>query len=144
MSYIKILIHSVWATKNRLPLLDKKIRNEVINHIRENAKEKGIFIDHINGVEDHIHCLISMSADQNISNLIHLIKGESSFWINKNKKIPNRFEWQDEYFAVSVGHSQVDTIRAYIRNQEEHHRKQTWEEEYQEFLEKYGFEIIGG
>ncbi len=116
----------------------------MIHHIRENAKEKGIFIDHINGVEDHIHCLISMSADQNIPNLIQLIKGESSFWINKNKIIPNRFEWQDEYFAVSVGHSQVDMIRAYIRNQEEHDRKHTWDEEYREFLEKFGFEIFGG
>ena len=75
-------------------------------------------------------------------NLSQLIKGESSHWINKNNFITNKFEWQDEYIAVSIGHSQVNRVRDYIKNQEEHNRKKTFQEEYEEFIEKYGFAII--
>lgn len=73
---------------------------------------------------------------------MQLIKGESSFWINKNNLVQGKFEWADEYFAVSVGESQINVIREYIRKQEEHHQKKTWEEEYNEFMENYGFRII--
>jgi REP element-mobilizing transposase RayT len=73
-----------------------------------------------------------------------LIKGESSFWINKNKLTIEKFEWQDEYFAVSVSESMLDKVRDYIKNQEEHHRKKTFQEEYDEFISKYGFEKYEG
>lgn len=144
MPYIKIWIHTVWSTANREPLLNKEIRYQVFEHIRENAKIKGIYIDHINGYFDHVHCLISMNSEQNIANLMQLIKGESSFWINKQKLIRTKFTWQDEYFAVSVGHSQIDYVRKYIRDQEVHHKKKTFQQEYDEFIEEYGFEIIVG
>jgi len=75
---------------------------------------------------------------------MQLIKGESSFWINKNKVTKHYFEWADEYFAVSVSESHINRVREYIKNQEEHHRKKTWEEEYNEFIEKYGFTKIKG
>ena len=79
---------------------------------------------------------------------MQLIKGESSFWINKENILgelsPNlslgKFEWQDEYFAVSVSESMIETVRNYIRNQEEHHSKKTFQNEYEEFIVKYGFE----
>ena len=95
----------------------------------------------MNCVNDHIHLLISLNSEQSISKVTQLIKGESSHWMNKNNLIPNKFEWQDEYIA-SVGHSQVNRVRDYIKNQEEHHRKKTFQEEYDEFIEKYGFEIV--
>ncbi|PWB19858.1 transposase, partial [Flavobacterium sp. HTF] len=86
MSFIKIYIHFVWSTKNRIPYLDSiELREKVWKHIIENAKEKGIFIDFINGYADHCHCLISLGVDQNIQKIMQLIKGESSYWINKNK-----------------------------------------------------------
>ncbi len=69
-----------------------------------------------------------------------LIKGESSFWINKNHLTAEKFEWQDEYFAVSVSESLLDQVRSYIQNQEDHHSKKTFQEEYEEFILKYGFE----
>jgi REP element-mobilizing transposase RayT len=68
---------------------------------------------------------------------MQLIKGESSFWINKNRITSTKFEWADEYFAVSVSESHVKRVRGYINNQEIHHRKMTWEEEYTKFIEKY-------
>lgn len=140
MPYIKTYIHFVWSTKNRVPhLYNKEVRQKVWQHIKENAKEKGVFIDFINGYSDHCHCLVSLGADQTIQKVMQLIKGESSFWINKNELCKEKFEWQDEYFAVSVSESMLDKVRNYIKNQEEHHGKQTFQEEYKEFIAKYNF-----
>lgn len=141
MPYIKTYIHFVWSTKNRVPYLDsKELRQKVWQHIKENSKEKGIFVDFINGYSDHCHCLVSLGADQTIQKTMQLIKGESSFWINKNKLCLEKFEWQDEYFAVSVSESMVDRVRNYIKKQEEHHSKQTFQIEYDEILSKYKFQ----
>lgn len=141
MPFVKVYIHLVWSTKNRVPNLNsKELRLKVWNHIRENAQLKGIFVDFINGYSDHCHCLISLGVNQTIQNILQLLKGESSFWINKNKLTKEKFEWQDEYFAVSVSESIVDKTRDYIKNQEEHHQKKTFQDEYEEFISKYGFE----
>lgn len=88
----------------------------------------------------HCHCLISLGIDQNIQKIIQLIKGESSFWINKNRITEGKFEWQDDYFAVSISESMVEKVRDYIRNQEEHHKTKTFAQEYDEFILKYGFD----
>ena len=69
-----------------------------------------------------------------------LVKGESSYWINKKKLIREKFEWQNEYFAVSVSESAVNRARDYIKNQEEHHKKKSFKQEYDEFMRKYGFD----
>jgi REP element-mobilizing transposase RayT len=83
-----------------------------------------------------------MNADQNIATIMNLLKGESSFWINKNKITSKYFGWQDEYFAVSISHSHRNRVRKYIRNQEKHHLIKTFQEEYEEFIDKYGFGSI--
>ncbi len=119
MPFVKIYIHFVWSTKNREPFLaSKEIRQQVWQHIRENAQKKGIFVDFVNGYTDHCHCLVSLRVNQTIEKIMQLIKGESSFWINKNQLTEQKFEWQDEYFAVSVSESMIDRVRNYIRNQE--------------------------
>jgi putative transposase len=141
MSYVKIWVHLVFSTKNHEPLMFKETRTSIFNHILENARKKKIWIDHVGGHSDHIHCLISLGKDQSISNVSQLIKGESSFWINKNRLIRN-FSWQDDYFAVSISESQVHKVRKYIQSQEQHHKKKTFDEEVKEFLEKYGWEKI--
>jgi len=141
MPYIKVYIHFVWSTKDRVPFLDsKEKRHQVWEHIRENAKAKGIYVDFINGYQEHCHCLVSLGVDQTIEKIMQLIKGESSFWINKNNLTTGKFGWQDEYFAVSVSESIIDKVRDYIKNQEEHHRHKSYNEEYEEFISKYGFE----
>lgn len=142
MPFIKVWLHVVFSTKNRKPFLNDRIRKNVFQHIRDNAKEKGIKLSLINGYVDHVHCLISLKSDQNISKIIQLIKGESPFWINKEKLCPKKFAWQEEYFVVSVGESQLERVKKYILNQEDHHRKKSFKEEYDEFIEKYGF-VIG-
>ncbi|MEE6128261.1 IS200/IS605 family transposase [Chryseobacterium arthrosphaerae] len=142
MSFIKIYIHFVFSTKNRKPFLNTfDLRIKVWKHIKEYATEKGIFLDMINGYSDHCHCLISLGSDQNIEKIVQLLKGESSYWINKNKLTKEKFSWQDEYFAVSVSESVVDSVRNYIKNQEKHHQKKSFTDEYWEFIEKYNFKI---
>ena len=141
MSFVKISIHAVWATKMREPLLTKKLKYQVFSHIREYAVAKNIHIDFMNGYTEHIHCLISLNPDQTIAKVIQLIKGESSFWINRNKLSTGKFEWQDEYFAVSVSESQLNAVRKYIKNQEKHHSKKTYQQEHDEFISKYEFQI---
>ena len=140
MAFVKIWIHAVWGTKNREPVLENAILESVCDHIKENAKLKSIFIECINGYSDHLHCLMLLNADTSISKQMQLIKGESSFWINKNKIIKGRFEWADEYFASSVSEDKLDIARAYIMNQQEHHKKVTFKDEYEKFLKHFGFD----
>lgn len=139
MPFIKAWFHLVWATKNRYPFLNSDIRQTVFDHIKQQAKQKAIYLDSINGYTDHVHCLISLSVDQTISKTVQLLKGESSFWINKEKLCKQKFEWQEEYFAVSVSHSQIDVVRRYIKNQEQHHSHKTFQQEYDEFMASYSF-----
>jgi REP element-mobilizing transposase RayT len=134
MAFVKIMIHSVWSTKNRTPFLIKELRPVIIDHIRQNAKSKEIFIDRLNGYTEHLHCLFALNTDMTISKAMQLIKGESAFWINKQKLTKIKFEWADEYFAVSVSESMLDKVRAYIDRQEEHHKKITFTQEYEEFI----------
>ncbi|WP_167619703.1 IS200/IS605 family transposase [Maribellus sediminis] len=144
MAYIKIYLHCVWGTKNRIPFITTRNKQTILNHIKENARDKSIHIDFINGHKEHIHCLISLKADQMVSKCLQLIKGESSYWINKQRLTSGKFEWADEYFAVAVSDSQVNRVREYIKNQEIHHRNKSWEEEYQEFISNYGFDTAQG
>jgi putative transposase len=143
MPFVRIWIHAVWSTKDRKPFLIDEIRQTVFEHIHKNAKAKGIFIDSINGYHDHVHCLISLGIDQHVSKILQLLKGESSFWINKASLCKEKFEWQDEYFAVSVSESQLENVRSYILKQEEHHRKKSFHDEYTQFIEKYNFSELG-
>ncbi len=140
MPYTKILIHYIWATKNREHIISKELKPLLLNHIKENSITKGIFIDTLNCVSDHIHLLVSLGTEQTIAKTAMLIKGESSFWTNRQKIIKNNFEWQDEYIALSVSYSAFDKVRTYILNQEEHHKKKTYLEEYNEFLAAHHFE----
>jgi len=140
MPFIKIYIHLVFSTINRIPFLNStEVRVKVWKHIKENASSKGIYLDMINGYSDHCHCLISLGSNQNIEKIIQLIKGESSFCINKNQLTKDKFAWQDEYFAVSVSESMIESVRNYIKNQEIHHKKKSFADEYQEFIDKYNF-----
>ena len=145
MSFVKIYIHFVWSTKNRIQTLNTpELRKNVWQHIRENGAKKDIFIDFVNGHSEHCHCLVSLGVDQTISKVMQLIKGESAFWFNKQELTKQKLEWQDEYFAVSVSESQIDIVRNYIKNQEEHHRHKTFQQEYDDFIIKYGFKKFSG
>lgn len=140
MPYIKVYIHFVFSTKNRFPFLSsKEFRRKVWSHIKENAKGKDIIIDYIGGYSDHCHCLVSLGLDQKIKDIMQLIKGESSFWINKERLCNENFQWQNDYFAASVSESHLNKTREYIKNQEDHHKQTSFKVEYDEFLKLHGF-----
>ena len=144
MSYVKIWLHCVWSTKNRANIIPNSFRPEVLKHFRQNADEKNIYLDYINAHENHVHALINLGKQQSLATIMQYLKGESSFWINSRKVLPYHFSWQDDYFAVSIGQSQVERVRDYIKNQDEHHKKMSWEEEVELFMKKYGFEQLKG
>ncbi len=140
MAQVRLWVHLVWATKHREPLMqNKNKRIDLFKHIKTYAKEKNIYLDFINGEADHVHCLISMACDQNIAQIVKLLKGDSSHFANKQQLFEKDFDWADDYYAVSVSQSHVEAVRKYLKQQEEHHRKKTFAEECQEFMVKYGF-----
>lgn len=140
MSYVNLLVHAIWSTKDRKPLMNLEQKDTICQHIREKAVEKSIFIHQINGYTEHLHALISMSAEQSLATIMNLIKGESSYWANRNLRFREKFGWQDKYAGFSVGQSEFDRVYNYIKNQEEHHRHKTFEEEYQELMKEYALD----
>ena len=143
MSWVRVYIYIVFSTKNREPFLNSSdLRKKVFQHIKQNASEKDIWLDCVNGWQEHAHCLISLGKEQIISKVAQLIKGESSFWINQNKLTENKFVWQDDYWAVGVSESHLQSVRDYIHNQEKHHSKKSFTDEVNELMEKYGWSMI--
>jgi REP element-mobilizing transposase RayT len=136
-------MHLVFSTKNRQPFLNSaELRKKVFQHIKNNAEEKGIWLDCINGYQDHAHCLISLGKEQTISKVAQLIKGESSYWINQNNLTTEKFIWQDDFWVVGVSESHLASVRKYIHNQELHHAAHSFESEINSFMEKYGWTFL--
>ncbi len=142
MPYCKLMVHAIWSTKNRNPIIGKELKPLLLQHIKENSFKKYIHIDSLECVSNHIHLLISLGADQTIAKTIGLIKGESSNWVNKQSFSRVKFEWQEEYIAISVSPSVIDKVRVYISRQEEHHKKKTFADEYDEFIKASGI-VLG-
>jgi putative transposase len=143
MSCVRIWVHIIFSVKNReLQTLTEAGKKSLITHIKEQCRTKDIYLDRINGYFDHLHILISLGKKQTIADVVQSIKGESSFWANKQVLFPHKLQWQDDYFAVSVSESQAPKVRRYIDNQEEHHTKKTFAEEIEEFMQKHGWDYI--
>ncbi|MFV1885426.1 MAG: IS200/IS605 family transposase [Balneola sp.] len=131
-----IWLHAVWITQDRVRVLGKSYRFKVFKHIKDYAWENGIQLDIINGVEDHVHCLFRLKTSQNPAEVIKLLKGESSHWINQNIILDEPFKWQEGYGIFSVSPHEVIKIRKYIYNQEEHHKDLSFEEEIKKLTPK--------
>ena len=143
MSWVRVWIHLVFSTKNRTPFLKSaELRKRVFHHVRKNAIRKNIFLEAVDGYQEHMHCLISLNKIHSISETVQLIKGESSFWVNQNKLTAGKFVWQDDYWAVGVSESHVGAVKNYILQQETHHKNVSFSEEVDEFMQKYGWEYI--
>jgi len=139
-SFTKIWLHIIWGTKNRnKSLVDREFRKRISKHLLENSKEKAIYmkVNYINS--DHVHALVDLPTNMTVEDVVRLIKGESSSWINKIVKF--KFAWGTGYGAFSVSESNLDKVVKYIMNQEEHHRMKSFTEEYDAFLKAYN---VGG
>lgn len=136
-TYTQIYIHLIFAVKGRACLIKNEWRNELYKYVTGITKNKGQKLIAINGVSDHIHLLVGMKPDIALSDLVRDIKANSSGFVNDKKWTKIKFNWQQGFGAFSCSHSQLDTVIKYIQNQEAHHKKKTFKEEYLQFLDKY-------
>jgi REP element-mobilizing transposase RayT len=139
-TYTRIYIHIVFTVKGRQNLIEKKWKDDLYKYICGivNGKEQKVYA--IGGIADHIHILISIKPDIAISDLVRDIKSNSSKWINEKRMVKGKFQWQEGFGAFSSTQSQLDIIIAYINNQENHHQKKTFKDEYFDFLQKFNIE----
>ena len=143
-SHIRIWIHLIWATKNLCRVFNNDISQKLAMHMINKAKNEKVSFISLNIQPEHIHGLINMPSDICLADFMQKIKGESSFWLNqeiiKSQKLyKKRFSWQRGYGAYSVSASQIDVIKNYIRNQDSHHKRTTFMEEYEEWKKEYGY-----
>jgi putative transposase len=139
-TYTQIYIQFVFAVKYREGMIDVSFKEELYHYISGIVHNNNHKLIAINGMPDHIHIFIGMKPTQSISDLMQDIKGSSSKWINEKKFLKSRFEWQGGYGAFSYAKSQLDAVIKYIVNQENHHKKKTFREEYLEFLKVFAVE----
>jgi putative transposase len=139
-TYTQLYIHYIFAVQNRLSLIQKKWKQYLYKYINGIILEQGHKPFAINGMSDHVHILISMSPKQAPSDLLYHVKRSSSLWINEQRLVQGKFSWQDGFGAFSYGKSQIPKIVGYINNQENHHKKITFQEEYLKFLKLFEIE----
>jgi putative transposase len=129
-SYSSIWVHLIWSTKNREPILSQPLRQEVFRVINEIANDHEIYIDTINGIEDHVHLLIRLRTDQSVADVVKTIKGNS--WEYFKDDADNYVTWQDGFAAFSVSPDNLARVRSYIYNQEKHHHDKSFGDELKE------------
>ena len=139
-TYHQIYLQTVFAVKYRNAVIDKSWKEQlygVIGNLINETASKTIIV---NGVEDHVHCFLGLKPVVSVSELMKTVKAKSSKYINDHKLTPERFEWQGGYGVFSYSQSAVESVFKYIQNQEAHHKKQTFRDEYLEFLKKFNVE----
>lgn len=139
-TYTQIHIQAVFAVQNRLSLISQEWKNRLYMYITSIIQKNGHKLIAINGTADHVHILFGMRPTQSLSELMKEVKGCSSKWINDERLVNGKFSWQEGYGAFSYGKSQIPMVINYINNQEEHHKKTTFLDEYKKFLELYGIQ----
>lgn len=128
-NYLCLWYHLVWATKHRQPFIKKEWKWDLYKHIRSYCVQKGYHLDFINGIEDHVHLLISPKPQFAISDIVRNIKVDSYYWLKESGYVGADFGWQDGYAALTVSASHVQRVRNYIKKQEKHHAKKDFDTE---------------
>jgi putative transposase len=135
-----LLYHIVFSTKNREPIITAPIRADLYKHIGGIVRGEGGKLLEIGGVQDHIHLVVRFKSDPSVATMAKIIKSKSSAWLNANPRRPGRFEWQRGYAAFTVSVSQLERVRIYVRNQEQHHRRKTLQDELRGLLVRHEIE----
>src|SRR3982751_3774540 len=136
-TYTQIHLQVIFAVKKRTGLIQKEWKNELYKYITGIIQAQGHKLLAINGMNDHLHVFFGMRPIQSLSSLMQEIKQDSSKWINQEKSIKEKFEWQEGFGAFSYSKSQASRVVTHIQNQEVHHHKMTFLDEYKKFLEKF-------
>lgn len=139
-TYTQIHIQCIFAVKYRQSLIELSWKNELHQYITGIIKNNGHKLLSINSMPDHLHLLFGFRPTQSLSDLMRMVKGSSSEWINKEKFNKSTFNWQEGYGAFSYSRSQISKVALYIENQEQHHHKKTFLEEYKQFLDHFEVE----
>lgn len=137
-AFTQLYIHIVFTVQNREPIIKKVWRDRLYQYMTAIIQNHGHKMLAIGGVEDHVHLFIGLNPREALSNLVRELKRDSTIWINKNRFVLGHFSWQEGYGAFTYSKSQLSAVCGYIGNQEIHHRKKTFAEEYDEILRKYG------
>jgi len=140
-TFSQIYIQTVFAVSGRLSLITKDYKEELHKYITGIVRNKGQKLISINGMADHLHILIGLRPAMALADLVRDIKSDSSDWVNRRKLARGKFAWQEGYGAFSYGHSQLDMIIRYIQNQEKHHRRKSFRNEYLTLLRKFEIEF---
>ncbi|MBK0384184.1 IS200/IS605 family transposase [Pedobacter sp. SD-b] len=140
-TYSQITIHCVFAVKGRKNFIDINFRDELHKYMSGIMKNIGAFPLAIGGWSDHVHVLFELNPNTKVSDLMRELKANSSKWINEKNFLKEKFNWQEGYGAFSYSRSQRNNVINYILNQEQHHSKKTFKDEYLEFLEKFEIEF---
>lgn len=142
-SFTKIWIHAVFSTKDRSQLIQSKFESKLHDHIKAAIQEQfNMEVKAINGMAEHVHIVFRLNPNFSIIDIMKYIKGESSHWVNSSNLTEFKFAWQTGYSAFSVSDSMLEAVVKYVNNQKEHHKKVTFAEEYEQFMRKYGNEIV--
>ena len=139
-TYSQIHIQTVFAVQDRLSLLNKKWRDDLYRFITTIVQNNGHKMLAIGGVEDHVHLFFGLRPNESISHLIQEVKRDSALWINKNHLVLGKFSWQEGFGAFSYSKDMIPTVCGYIGRQEEHHKKKSFREEYEELLGELGID----
>jgi len=140
-TYHQVYLQTVFAVKYRNATIDKSWKEKLFAVIGNLINESNCKTIIVNGVEDHVHCLLGLKPVISISELMKSVKSKASKFINDNNLTKSRFEWQEGYGVFSYGQSQIEDVFRYIQNQEEHHKKQTFRDEYLNLLKKFNVEF---
>jgi len=140
-TFTNLLFHIVFSTRDRAPLITPQLRPELFNYIGGILREQGGILLEIGAMEDHVHLLVKIRADQSVAEIVRLIKANSSKWLNEKPDSSSRFEWQGGYGAFTVSESQVPAVRKYILAQEEHHKTKSFQDQFIEMLNRHGLKF---
>lgn len=140
-TFTNLLYHIVFSTKQRKPLISVELRPELYKYISGIIRAEGGKLLEIGGVSDHVHIVTKLKATHAIAHVVQLIKANSSKWINERPDRPHAFAWQTGYAAFSVSESQVESVRKYVRNQETHHKRRSFQDELLALLRKHKIEF---
>jgi REP-associated tyrosine transposase len=136
-TYTQIYIHVVFAVQERQNLIRTEHKDELQKYMTGTVTNLGSKLIAINNLPDHFHLLIGLKPDVALSDLVGKVKSGSSGFINKQRWVAGRFEWQEGFGAFSYSHSQLGTVIRYIQNQEKHHARKTFHDEYRALLDKF-------
>ena len=140
-TYTQIHIQTVFAVQNRQSLIRNEWKNELYKYITGIIQNNDHKVLQINGMPDHIHILFGMRPSQSLSDLMKEVKQDSSKWINKKGFVNGKFSWQVGFGAFSYAKSELPNVINYIKNQEEHHKIETFQDEYLRFLKEFEIEF---